>query len=53
MDAAVPARAAAQYRDQASVEFLVDLSGRFHFLEATPGSGRACRHGTDGAASTW
>jgi len=34
MDAAVRLVAAAQYRDQASVEFLVDLSGRFHFLEA-------------------
>ena len=33
-DAAVRLVAAAQYRDQASVEFLVDLSGRFHFLEA-------------------
>jgi len=34
MDAAVRLVAAAQYRDQASVEFLVDLSGRFYFLEA-------------------
>jgi acetyl/propionyl-CoA carboxylase alpha subunit len=33
-DAAVRLVAAAQYRDQVSVEFLVDLSGRFHFLEA-------------------
>ena len=33
-DAAVRLVAAAQYRDQVSVEFLVDLSGRFYFLEA-------------------
>jgi acetyl/propionyl-CoA carboxylase alpha subunit/acetyl-CoA carboxylase carboxyltransferase component len=34
MDAAVRIVAAAEYRDQTSVEFLVDLSGRFYFLEA-------------------
>jgi acetyl/propionyl-CoA carboxylase alpha subunit len=34
LDAAVRIVAAAQYRDQVSVEFLVDLSGRFYFLEA-------------------
>ena len=34
LDAAVRLVAAAQYRDQASVEFLVDPSGRFYFLEA-------------------
>jgi acetyl/propionyl-CoA carboxylase alpha subunit/acetyl-CoA carboxylase carboxyltransferase component len=34
MDAAVRLAAAAEYRDQVSVEFLVDLSGRFFFLEA-------------------
>jgi len=33
-DAAVRLVAAAQYRDQVSVEFLVDLSGRYYFLEA-------------------
>ncbi|MFO7692639.1 MAG: carboxyl transferase domain-containing protein [Vicinamibacterales bacterium] len=33
-DAAVRLVAAAQYRDQVSVEFLVDLAGRFYFLEA-------------------
>jgi acetyl/propionyl-CoA carboxylase alpha subunit/acetyl-CoA carboxylase carboxyltransferase component len=34
LDAAVRIVAAAQYRDQVSVEFLVDLAGRFYFLEA-------------------
>jgi acetyl/propionyl-CoA carboxylase alpha subunit len=34
LDAAVRLVAAANYRDQVSVEFLVDLSGRFYFLEA-------------------
>ncbi len=34
MDASVRLVAAAEYRDQATVEFLVDLSGRFYFLEA-------------------
>ncbi|HNV04157.1 MAG TPA: carboxyl transferase domain-containing protein [Vicinamibacterales bacterium] len=34
LDAAVRIVAAARYRDQASVEFLVDLAGRFYFLEA-------------------
>jgi acetyl/propionyl-CoA carboxylase alpha subunit/acetyl-CoA carboxylase carboxyltransferase component len=33
-DAALRLVSAAQYRDQASVEFLVDLAGRFYFLEA-------------------
>jgi acetyl/propionyl-CoA carboxylase alpha subunit/acetyl-CoA carboxylase carboxyltransferase component len=34
LDAAVRLVSAAQYRDQVTVEFLVDLSGRFYFLEA-------------------
>ncbi len=34
LDAAVRMVSAAQYRDQVTVEFLVDLSGRFYFLEA-------------------
>jgi len=34
LDAAVRIVAAAQYRDQVSVEFLVDLAGRCYFLEA-------------------
>jgi acetyl/propionyl-CoA carboxylase alpha subunit/acetyl-CoA carboxylase carboxyltransferase component len=34
LDAAVRLVAAAQYRDQVSVEFLVEPSGRFYFLEA-------------------
>ncbi len=34
LDAAVRLVSAADYRDQVTVEFLVDLSGRFSFLEA-------------------
>jgi acetyl/propionyl-CoA carboxylase alpha subunit/acetyl-CoA carboxylase carboxyltransferase component len=34
LDAAVRLVAAARYRDQVSVEFLVDPAGRFYFLEA-------------------
>jgi acetyl/propionyl-CoA carboxylase alpha subunit/acetyl-CoA carboxylase carboxyltransferase component len=34
LDAAVRLVAAAQYRSQVSLEFLVEPSGRFHFLEA-------------------